>query len=300
MESERYYPRNLKENIKSWIEAEGYIIKRQDNIDLMNWAVVQFIIERLEAYDQRCKNNPGIFIGTKIKTLFGVKAISIAQIINQSIEEDVAYDERDLQSYLERNIGFMRSRVLRVCSCVRYYISRQLRHFLNIKKFEYKSKDLITLQTIASWGTYHLNDLMNIFNIIFSTEKKVYFDAIGENEYDEEVIITKGTDMFELFNMDAIEKIRFPILLTSHMHIEPNSLTEEKKEIHMKNSAGNKLTKYKFESYIMNNYILNQPNPAEEMKLYAFERSSMCSYTFLPDNEQPVLKINTYRMCSSH
>ena len=94
MESERYYPRNLKENIKSWIEAEGYIIKRQDNIDLMNWAVVQFIIERLEAYDQRCKNNPGIFIGTKIKTLFGVKAISIAQIINQSIEEDVAYDER--------------------------------------------------------------------------------------------------------------------------------------------------------------------------------------------------------------
>ena len=68
MAENKYYPRNLRDDIILWIQNEGYIAEHQNKPELTNWSIIQFLIGKLEFYGERCADNPDIFMGKKLKS----------------------------------------------------------------------------------------------------------------------------------------------------------------------------------------------------------------------------------------
>ena len=83
------YPNNLEDKVKDWLIKEGFPawVEYKENYKGVNseieYDIVQFILDRLDLLGERCDENPYMFMGKTIKTLFEVEALHISDIITK-------------------------------------------------------------------------------------------------------------------------------------------------------------------------------------------------------------------------
>ena len=271
------YPDNLEDKVKDWLIKEGFPawVKHKEN---HKWAdseiehlVVQFILDRLDLLGERCDDNPYMFMGKTIKTLFEVEALHISDIITKCAKF-ISYEDSEITSYKKQNLGIELGDIYAQISLdsPEYFISKRLSDYL----IKMSSMSAIYMEDLTPHRKYSLKELFQRIENIIEKDPKRYYDKYKNDSFCKLTILTDKTELKELFQVRAIEKDSLKVHVAKHLFTEQNVMT--------KRLSNNR-------KYIFEDHIKGTADNISEDSLKQILNDTQYNYSFSTGIKDPIL-----------